>query len=90
MSEQEGTKEHIDLIRNTLLTSVFQHYHAFVNCLKQLPILQQLPLLQKAYMDIDTGIILVKEILMTSPLLFPPKEEKKEIIAEEKIAEENN
>lgn len=64
--EQETPE--IKQARKELLEQVFKHYHEFIYKLRQLPIQQGLPIVQKAYMDIDTGIVLIKEILNNTPL----------------------
>lgn len=71
MSEQQQSQEQLALVKQALLEHVFKLYHELVGNLRKLPIQQALPLLQKAYMDIDTGMVLVKEIVNSAPLVFP-------------------
>lgn len=67
MSEENSNQ----LVRQALAEKVFAVYHELIHQLRILPIQQGLPFVQKAYLDIDTGMVIVKEMIMTGQLIFP-------------------
>lgn len=82
-NEQEQIRlAQIQQVRNALVQNIFQQYYQFINALKILPVQQQLPGMLRAYGHIDDGMLWVKEIINTAPLVFAPPsaptEEKKE------------
>lgn len=89
MSETEkvNPEDQLKAVRNALISSVFEKYHQLMDIIKMLPLSPELPALHKAYLDIDTGLVWIKEMLSSSPLVFPqPKnqenpEEKPEVAA---------
>lgn len=75
--------EQLQIIRQSLIETIFKSYHELIKKLQQLPINQVLPIIQKAYLEIDCSMLVFKEILIATPLSFtavPPKknQEKKE------------
>lgn len=98
MSETENSQqqpelqdEQLKFLRNSLIKSTFESYHNLINVIKKLPIPQMLPGLQKALLDIDTGMLWIKEILNTAPLMFaPPTQKKEEAPKEENQSSEPN
>lgn len=75
---QENNDQQVALIRNSLINSAFAKYHELIALLKSLPIHQQVPGMQRAYMDIDSGMLWIKEILSTAPIILQTNQEKKE------------
>lgn len=78
----------IQHVRNALVQNIFGQYYQFINALKLLPVQQQLPGMLRAYGHIDDGMLWIKEIVNTAPLVFAPPtsvpvEEKPETKAEE-------
>ncbi len=70
-------EEHLQVVqalRQTLTNTAFQHYHALIQYLKSLPIPQAIPGMQHAYLSIDTGMLWIKDLLLTCPIILPPKE----------------
>ena len=65
MSTQD---EQMNLVRQSLLNSLFAPYHQLMGVLKSLPLEPMIPLFQKACLDIDTGITLIKELINSNPL----------------------
>lgn len=73
MSENEVNEQEI---RAKLIKNIFEAYQHFMVLIHHLPIPKQITGMQKAIIDIDTGMVWIKELLMTAPLSFPkPKEE---------------
>ena len=83
--------EQIQLLRTSLTATVFQKYLELIKTLKQLPIQQNIPGINQAYLFIDSGILWFKEVLTTGPLIFghptPVEDKKEEIVAPEVCAE---
>lgn len=87
MSDTENTQEpkqataspeQIQLVRESLIQSIFKDYHELIGKLKKLPIQHALPLVTKAYLDIDCAMLVFKEILSSGLLMFAQAPEKKE------------
>lgn len=82
--------QQIQLVRDSLIVEAFKKYHELINFLKKLPIPQGHVGMQKAFLDIDTGMLWVREILNTCNLVFAAPEKKEEpISSEEKPIEES-
>ncbi len=75
----------IQQLRNGLIQNIFQQYYQFINALRILPVQQQLPGMLRAYGHIDDGMLWVKEIINTAPLIFAPPS----AAAEEKTQEQS-
>lgn len=88
--------EQVQLLRSSLIQMAFAKYQELIGILKKLPIHQQIPGMIQAYLFIDSGMLWVKEILNTSPLMFttaqPPlnEDKKEEEKAADSIAENND
>lgn len=84
-------QEQVNMIRSSLLQHVFEKYHVLIGALQKLPIPQQIPGMQHAYLQIDGAMLWVKEVINTAPLMLAPATEKKEVCAtNEKIQTEES
>ena len=72
-------------LRNSLINSAFQQYHSFTNFLKTLPVMQNTPEMQHAYLSLGTGILWIQDVLRSAQLIMPSRS-----APEEKPVEDNN
>jgi len=74
MTEAENLEQQnqtLQVIRQSLINNIFQQYHEFLKFLKALPIHHQLPAVQHAFIELDTGMLWLKEVLSVSPIILP-------------------
>lgn len=84
---EEDQQAQLNVIRQSLLNSAFQHFNQLIGFLKSLPIPQQIIGIQKGYSYFDDGMVWIKEVLNNCPIVLPqPKNNETEL----KIVEENN
>lgn len=71
--EQAEQINALNAVRQSLLNTAFQHYHTLMNFLKSLPIghAKASPGWNYAMLQIDSGMLFIKEILPNSPIIFP-------------------
>jgi hypothetical protein len=58
------------IVKQSLLNNAFAQYHELIKILKALPITQETNTMQHAYLSIDTGMLWIKELIMTSPIIM--------------------
>jgi hypothetical protein len=79
MSTQE---EQMGVMRNALIQALFTEYNKMAVLIKNLPLDKATPVFQKALLDIDTGVLWIRETILTAPLIVqsapqsePPKDD---------------
>lgn len=86
------TQESMQLVRNSLLNTVFEPFLLLRNTIAKLPVDQNTMGVQKSLSYLDDGIIWIKEVILNSPLIItePKKTGECEEPMQETVVEPEN
>jgi len=76
LTEEEA--QQVTMMRQSLLTSVFQQYNQLTKMIRSLPIPAEIPGIFKGLSYLEDGMLWIKEVLIACPIQIPAAPEKKD------------